>query len=109
MLETGDNIELKDSDLYSAGRVIAFSNGDKILQRDLIEYKPTQPDKYHTVIQGDRLTALAYKYYSSVTETPSRYWKFIADANNILNPLDISEYIGRNIIIPDFNLIRLSE
>lgn len=104
-----DNIERRDFDLYYNGRVIAFDDGSKILERDKIDYKSTQPDIYHTVQGGDTLTYLAWKYYNKITPNASRYWKYIADVNNILNPLDISEYIGYELLIPNFNLIKLAE
>jgi len=96
-------LTLRVDNPYADGKLIQLPNNDIILNREKITYKPTVYDKRHTVIQGDNLTALAYQYYRNVTEYPSRYWWIIADANNILNPLDISDLIGYEIIIPDFN------
>ena len=103
------SIERRDSDLYFNGRLIVFPNGEQLLERDLISYESKQPDVYHTVMQGDRITSIAARYYGAFTENPAQYWKYIADVNNIENPLDISAYIGKNIIIPNFYLIRLVE
>ena len=104
-----NEIKRKDYDLFFNGKIINFDDDTKSLDRELIEYKSSEPDLYHTVKQGDIITALANRYYGPVTENASRYWKYIADANNILNPLDLSGLIGQNIIIPKFNLIRLTE
>ena len=104
-----NNLVAYDYDLYYNGRVSSFADGDSVLERDLIAYPSKQPDLYHKVNTNDTMSYLAYKYYSPVTKHPSRYWKYIADANNILNPLDLSALVGTNIIIPNFQLIRLSE
>lgn len=100
---------LHDFDLYSNGKVIELPNGDKLLQRDKIEYLSQQPDEYHTVVAGDTLTMLAWKYYSKFTSDAPKYWKYIADVNNITLPLNISYLIGKNIVIPNFSLIKLTE
>ena len=105
------NIDIirEDFDLYFNGKLIEFSNGEQILVRDNITYDSKQPDLYHTVQQGDTITFLPWKYYKNFATNPSRYWKYIADANNIINPLDLTSYVGKNLIIPDYQLMRLSE
>ncbi|HOZ81927.1 MAG TPA: LysM domain-containing protein [Bacteroidia bacterium] len=100
---------LHDFDLYSNGRIIVLPSGNKLLKRDKIKYSPQEPDIYHTVVAGDTLTFLAWKFYSRFTSDAPKYWKYIADVNNIKNPLDIRQYIGKNIVIPNFALIKLSE
>lgn len=102
-------IRRKTSDLYVNGFIEEFPNGDIYLERDHIEYTSKEPDIYHPVIKGDTLTYIAWRYYKSVTDHPSRYWKYIADVNEIENPLDISEFIGLTLIIPNFHLIRINE
>ena len=101
----------QDFDLYFNGNIVQFENGQYELQREKITYDSSEPDLYHTVLQGDNLTYIAWLYYKNHT-TPTRamrYWKYIADVNDILNPLDISSYIGSRIVIPNFNLCKLSE
>ncbi len=46
---------------------------------------------------------IAWKEYSDIVDIPQFYWWIIAEANEILNPLDITEYEGTQIIIPDLN------
>lgn len=110
-METPNNTILTayDYDLFYNGRVIIPINDEPILERDLIAYPFQQPDLYHKLATGDTLTYLAWKYYSPITKHSSRYWKYIADANFIFNPLDLSSLIGVNLVIPNFQLIRLSE
>ena len=94
-------IELRVSNLYAQGRMIIFADGSGELERDKFEYIPTEPDDYYTVKYDDRLTKIAYDFYNNKVELASHYWWIIADANDIENPLDISEYIGKEIIIPN--------
>ena len=60
-------------------------------------------DKFHHVLKGEILTMIAWKEYSDIVDIPQFYWWIIAEANEILNPLDITEYEGTQIIIPDLN------
>lgn len=101
----------KDFDLYFNGKIIVFTNGQSILQREKINYSSSEPDLYHSVIEGETLTAIAWKHYQKFTtkNRAMRYWKYIADVNNIMNPLDITDLVGSDIIIPNFNLCKLSE
>lgn len=99
----------KDFDLYYNGFTIVFDNGEQLLERPLIPYESKQPDLYHTVKQGDTITGIAWKYYKDFTNDSTKYWKYIADVNNIQNPLDLTEYLGKNLLIPNFQLIKLVE
>lgn len=102
-------LELEDFDLYINGSVINLPDGDSMLIRDLINYDPKQPDIYHTVQDGDTITFISWLYYRNVIKNAERYWKFIADTNEIINPLDLSEYVGKDLVIPNFNQIKLAE
>lgn len=94
-------IELPVSNMFANGRMIVFDDGTGKLARDPITYTPTEPDDYYTVKKDDVLTRIAYKYYKSKVDLPSHYWWIIADANNIRNPLDLSSYVGKEIVIPN--------
>ncbi len=48
----------------------------------------------HTVIQGERLDQITAKYLSD----PTQFWQ-VADANQVLRPEELTEEIGRRIII----------
>lgn len=101
-------IEVRDNNLYVNGSVVVFpAEGEQILQRDVLTIVPKNNDKYHTVTVFDRIDILAYKYYSPFVEDASKYWWVIADANNIMNPLDLSEYVGQRLLIPDILRVRL--
>jgi len=101
------SIAVKDNNLYSTGRIIVFNTGERMLVRDQVIIEGNEQDKYHTVTAFDRIDLLAYKYYEKSVEDSSKYWWIIADANNITNPLDLSEYVGKQILIPDFARINL--
>lgn len=78
------------------------------MSRKLLDLDFSQDGQYHTVKQNDRLDVLAYTYYDDLVERGARYWWVIADANNILNPLDLSELVGQEILIPDILKVRLN-
>lgn len=102
--------KVKDFDLYYNGQIIQFEDSTQLLEREPIEYVPSERDQRHVVQGGDRLTFLAWKYYTPIAgDNAPKYWKYIADANQIFNPLDLSEYVGKEIIIPDFNSMKLRE
>jgi len=100
MLE--DNlIEVSQSNLYQNGTIIIFDNGEKELVRDRVEWKGSVNDTYYRVRQNDFIDLIAYNVYKDLVENPEFYWWLIADANDIENSLDISEFVGQEILIPD--------
>lgn len=94
-------LSFDSNNLYRTGQVILFTDGEAVLTRDVLSIEATEEDKYHPVVHLDTLDKLAYKYYSGTVEDASKFWWVIADANNIENPLDISAYVGINLLIPN--------
>lgn len=97
-----NQIELPANSLYINGEIVSFDDGE-VLVREPIKWESTNEDKAHTVVEGDRLDGLAWKYYSKQVEDASKYWWVIADANAIDDPTDLSVLIGEKITIPDIN------
>ena len=95
------DISFLKSDLYYKGRVVVDGQGELILERAPFTYVPSVNDETHVVVEGDRLDLIAYRYYKELIVEADKYYWLIADANDILNPLDLSSYIGREIVIPD--------
>jgi hypothetical protein len=104
-------MEAKDFDLYFKGQIIDFGDGTGLLERKELAYTPSPGDKFHKVIGGETITKIAWKEYKDQAgERAPFYWKYIVAANpSIMNPLDLTEFVGKMLIIPDFNLMKLSE
>jgi len=100
-------IELRDNNLFVNGWLLDFGGDEQILIRDNLVIRPRNEDRYHIVVDEDRLDVLAWKYYSNVVEDSSKYWWVIADANDIFNPLDLRDFVGKEILIPDLPRVRL--
>lgn len=100
-------LKLRNSNPYVSGYIIEFENGDQELIRNITEWKGSDNDKYHTVRQSDFIDKIAYDYYQNIVENPEWYWWVICDANNIENPLDLSELVGTEIVIPDLIMFAL--
>lgn len=105
-LNSGE-IELRDSNLYRNGKIILFPNLNRELVRQLINWPGAENDKYYSVRNTDSIDQIAYFQYKNVVDKPEWYWWVIADANNIVNPLDISDLVGSQIVIPDLQLFLL--
>ena len=104
MLDSVDQItriSLDEDNPYSNGTQIVFTSGEGKLLRNKIDYAPKEGDDYYTVKIGDDMTGIAYQHYRDKVDRPSRYWYVIADANNIQNPLDLTSFVGLEIVIPD--------
>lgn len=101
-------IELRENNLYADGQIIVFDEGDEMLERIPLEIESSEEDKWHTVVAGDRLDLLAYKYWNKFIPDASKYWWVIADANQdvIDNPLDLTELVGTDLFIPDILRVR---
>lgn len=103
------DVIVSSTSLYQNGTIINYSDGRQKLVRDKIVYTGTLNDTYHLVTQNDTLDGLADKYYADVVpdRDASKLWWVIADVNNIINPLDISSYIGTRLLIPDYYQLQL--
>jgi len=100
--------ELRTNNLYAGGTVEEYANGEQALMRELITFELDSVDNiYHILTDLERLDTLAYRYYKNKVQDPSKFWWVIADANEILNPLDLTEVIGSRLVIPDIRKILL--
>ncbi len=100
-------LRLEEHNLYASGEITVFEEGNQILERTPLELDTTQEGQYHVLRRGEDLDALAYRYYGDLVERPSRWWWAIADANNILNPLDLDALVGQELVIPDIETVRI--
>ncbi|HRT96273.1 MAG TPA: hypothetical protein P5532_17760 [Planctomycetota bacterium] len=66
---------------------------DFLGNRPQVPTTPRPDDRFHTVVEGDRLDLLAYRYLGD-----ARLWWVIADYNDIFWPLDLG--LGRLLRIP---------
>lgn len=79
---------------YEEAYGLQYDNGDVSLERIPYQYNPSSSDIYHTVISGETIQSIAFKYYGD-----SGLWYIIADVNNIYNP--ITEVVeGLELLIP---------
>jgi len=49
----------------------------------------------HTVTQGERLDQITARYLTD----PEQFWR-VCDANNAMNPKELTSEIGRKLLIP---------
>ena len=94
-------LELRDNNLYANGKVIVFENEEAELVREPIAFESKGNDVFHTVKKHDTIIKIGFKYYEEVKEDSGKYYFLICDANQIENPLDLSEYVGKDIIVPN--------
>ena len=99
--DTTNSVKLRNNNLYRNGSVIRFSDGEEILVREKVILEGTLTDNYHILKRGERLDQIAYRYYKDIAKDASKYWWLIADANDIHNPLDLSSYVGTELLVPN--------
>lgn len=98
---------LKQSNMFYNGKIIMFEDGTSEIVREEMTFIKSENDKYYTVQIDDLLDNIAFKFYKGIVEEPYLYWFLIADANKIENPLDLSDWVGKDILIPDIILAQL--
>lgn len=80
---------------YDEAYGLQYDGGDTSLERIPYESTLGSSDIYHTVIKGETIQSIAYRYYGD-----SGLWYIIADSNNIYNP--ITEVVeGLELLIPN--------
>lgn len=102
-----DTLKLREENLYSTGRITTFDDGTQELDQGDFSIVGTQNDFYLTPSQGQRLDSIAYDQYKDTVPNPGKRWWVIALANDVENPLDDTEFIGKEIVVPnilDFKL-----
>lgn len=92
---------LKEYSPYTTGKEIRFSDGTTELDMGEFVIPKSNKDKYFTPISSSRLDSISHDYYSESVSDAGKYWWLLAISNDIDNPLDKSEFEGREIIIPD--------
>lgn len=95
------DLALRENNPYANGYLIDLGNGDGLLLRDKLEWTGDEQDDYHTVMQEQEIDAIAEKFYAPFVPDASKWYWVITDANNIPNPLDLSEWVGKEILIPN--------
>jgi len=103
------NLKLRDNNLYATGELLTFPNGDQLLERKDLDYTAQVSDDYHRVMDTDTLDYIAWLFYQEKVDDPSKYWWIIAEVNDIENPFDISEFVGKDLLVPDIFNIKLIE
>lgn len=95
-------LQLEDENPYSTGYIIPLEDGKQILKREKLVYSfAVTRDKTHVVIEGETIFDIAFRWYAN-----SKLWFIIADANNIMNPFELT--MGSTLIIPDLDKFKLS-
>lgn len=80
---------------YEEAYGLQYDNGDVSLERIPYTYTKSENDLYHTVLSGETIQNISFKYYGD-----SGLWHIIADANNIYNPInEVKE--GIELLIPN--------
>lgn len=70
---------------YAASILYASGDGDFLGMRLPIETTPRPDDGFHTVVEGDRIDLLAFRYLGAAD-----LWWIICDYNDIFFPLEIT-------------------
>lgn len=96
---------LKGHNMYRSGKVLEFSDKESLLVREPVNIIGTEEDRYYTVKKDDDITLIAHRHYGSRVSFASRYWWVIADANNLHNPMDLTDMVGKEILVP--NILRV--
>ena len=100
-------IELSDYNPYQNAQIVVVE--DDIMEMEFPDYayQKSENDVYYTPLRGEKLTDIAYKYWDEIVPNAGKYWWVIAYANDIVNPLDESEYVGKEVLIPDILQFKL--
>lgn len=69
---------------YAASILYTSGDGDFLGMRPPIETTPRPDDRFHTVVDGDRIDLLAFRYLGNAD-----LWWIICDYNDIFFPLEL--------------------
>lgn len=69
---------------YAGSILIRDADGDTFGTRQRIDTTPRYDDRFHTVIDGDRIDLIAHRYLGD-----ARLWWIVADYNDLFFPLEL--------------------
>lgn len=92
---TDEYSRYRDCILYQDGEIQFFG------ARRRLDATPQPDDRFHLVVDGDRVDLLAYKYLGDPT-----LWWVICDVNDLAFPLDLP--VGATVRIPSLERVMLS-
>ena len=101
-------LELEINNLYGNAELLDFPfDGEQMLVREPLVFPAQISQLYYRIKKDDRLDLIAYRFYSPRVEDAAKFWWVIADANNIFDPMDLTEYLGHEITVPDISTVLL--
>lgn len=85
---------------YASCIVLKDGSEESLGTRKRIDSTPRPDDRFHTVIDGDRIDTIAYRYLSD-----SKLWWIIADYNDLFFPLELAS--GLVLRIPSIEHVHM--
>ena len=101
------SVEISRENVYSNATIISYTNTEHILQRQPISIAQNNRSRQHVVKQGETLDLIAWQYYQAESQNASALWWVIAEANEIVDSLNIAHLTGETIIIPNLSDVYL--
>lgn len=85
---------------YAASILYRSGDGDFLGMRPPIGTSPRPDDRFHTVVEGDRIEVLAFRYLGNAD-----LWWIVCDYNDIFFPLELAP--GTVLRIPSMELVNM--
>ena len=86
---------------YASCILYRDASGEYLGRRDRIDTTPRYDDRLHTVIAGDRIDLIAYRYLDD-----AKLWWVICDYNDIFFPLELIP--GTELRIPSMENVSMN-
>ena len=104
-----EQIRLPLGSLYSDAQVIRIQGDTPQLSRIELDWQGNIDDRVYTVRIGDTLMSIADAEYRAIKGNDAKqYFWLIADANKqISNPLELSDFVGKEIVIPNISFYEI--
>jgi len=85
---------------YAACILLRDGRGDSLGTRQCIDTTPRRDDRFHTVIEADRLDLIAHRYLGD-----ARLWWIIPDYNDVFFPLELE--VGTVLRVPSVEHVKM--
>ena len=85
---------------YASCIILQDGTEESLGSRKRIDSSPRSDDRFHTVVDSDRIDNIAYRYLAD-----SKLWWIIADYNDIFFPLELP--VGSVLRIPSIEHIHM--
>lgn len=97
------DIDIPQNSRFFGGEMLLYSSGVSFLEAKEYQRPESLEFETHLVKESETIQAIAAKYYNKIRQDGEHFFWLICYDNNIGEPYNLSDWVGKYIRIPDLH------